>query len=117
LELDLENNTPDVSLPDDIFYKRDGADFDPFLSNLSNNPASSHSPSIAVTENVVHVASHDFTPEIDVFYRRSTDEGATFGPTINLSVNPGSSVFPAIAASGNIVHRAILYMWYGKIQH
>jgi hypothetical protein len=36
----------------------------------------------------------------DVFFRRSTDDGATWQPSVNLSNNPGSSTNPKIAVSG-----------------
>ena len=40
----------------------------------------------------------------EVFYRRSTDGGASFGSTVNLSNNDGHSDLPAIAASGSNVY-------------
>jgi hypothetical protein len=40
----------------------------------------------------------------DIFYRSSTDGGATFGPTINLSVNDNFSGDPGIAVLHNTVH-------------
>ena len=89
----------------DIFYKRDGADFDPTTINLSNNAGSSVNPAIAVSGNNVHIAWSDFSfGNFDIFYRRSFDGGATFGPIINLSDNAGSSGRPAIAIFGNNVH-------------
>ena len=70
----------------DILYKRDGVDFDPTTINLTNNAGSSEEPAIAVSGSNVHVVWDDDTPgNSDIFYRRSTDSGATFGPTINLS--------------------------------
>ena len=48
---------------------------------------------------------NDGTPgNFEIFYRRSFDGGATFGPIINLSNNAGVSARPAIALSGNNVH-------------
>jgi hypothetical protein len=90
---------------DDIFYKRDGADFDPTTEDLSNNEESSFSPAIAVSGNNVHVAWSDNTFGItDILYKRSIDSGATFSDIINLSDNGGSSSSPQIAVSGNNVH-------------
>jgi hypothetical protein len=89
----------------EIFYKRDGADFDPTTINLSNNGGISDRPAIAVSGNNVHVVWQDTTQgNSDILYRRSTDGGANFGPTINLSNNAGFSFRPAIAVSGNNVH-------------
>ena len=41
---------------------------------------------------------------VEIFYRRSTDGGMTFGPIDNLSNNGGFSNFPAIAAYENSVY-------------
>ena len=89
----------------EILYKRDGADFDPTTLNLSNNAGESLSPAISVSGNNVHMVWRDITPgNNDILYRRSTDGGATFGPTINLSMDPGDSFDAAIAVSGNNVY-------------
>ena len=89
----------------EILYKRDGADFDPTTLNLSNNAGESLSPAISVSGNNVHMVWRDTTPgNNDILYRRSTDGGATFGPTINLSMDPGDSFDAAIAVSGNNVY-------------
>jgi hypothetical protein len=84
----------------DIIYKRDGADFDPTIVNLSDNAASSFNPAVAVSGSNVHVVWQDD----DIFYKRSTDGGATFGPVLNLSDNPNLSHHPAIAVFGNNVY-------------
>jgi PKD repeat protein len=63
----------------------------------------------------------------DVFYRRSTDGGRTFGPTGNLSTNPGSSWNPVGAADayGNVLilwnddspgRQHVLAAWIGSTQ-
>jgi hypothetical protein len=88
------DNTPGFS---DIFYKRDGADFDPTTINLSNNDGVSSDPATAVSGNNVHVVWVDNTPgNFDIFYRRSTDGGATFGPPLNVRINTGASYDPDI---------------------
>ena len=47
----------------------------------------------------------DFTPgNYDVFFRRSTDNGATWQPTVNLSNNAGPSIDPQITVSGTNVY-------------
>ena len=77
----------------EIFYKRDGADFDPTTINLSNSAGLlSESPAIAVSGNNVYIVWHDDTlGNFEIFYRRSFDGGATFGPIINLSNNAETS--------------------------
>ena len=91
----------------DIFYKRDGADFDPTTVNLSNNAGTSSVPAIAVSGNNVHIVWQDNTSgNLEILYRRSTDSGVTFSPAINLSNDAESSFGAAIAVSGNNVHVA-----------
>jgi hypothetical protein len=40
--------------------------------------------------------------ETQILYRRSTDGGASFGPTVNLSNTTENSVSPHVAASNNL---------------
>jgi Collagen triple helix repeat (20 copies) len=99
-----EARTPDASA-NDIFLKRDGADFDPSIINLSGTPASSRHPAMAVSGSNVYVVWEDESSgNGDIFYKRSTNGGATFGEPINLSVNDGESHAPAIAVSGTNVY-------------
>jgi hypothetical protein len=93
----------------EIFYTRStdgGATFSGIV-NLSNTPGSSVSPSIAISGNNVYVAWDDNTgtgEDSEIYYRRSTDGGATFSGIVNLSNTPGDSKSPAIALSGNRVY-------------
>ena len=91
------DNTP---VNNDIFYKRDGADFDPTTENLSDNAGISISPAIAVAGNNVHIVWEE---DNEILYKRSITSGATFGATINLSDNAGASNSPRVAISGNNV--------------
>ena len=89
----------------DIFYKRDGADYDPTTVNFSNDAGISTNPAIAVLGNNVHIVWQDTASgNLDILYRRSIDSGASFGPIINLSNNAGVSDSPKIAVSGDNVH-------------
>ena len=89
----------------DIFYKRDGADFDPSTINLSNNIGLGVGAQIATQGNTLYVVWQDNElGDNEIFFKRSTDGGATFGPTINLSDNVGESMLPSVAVSGNNVH-------------
>jgi hypothetical protein len=86
----------------DIFYKRDGSDYDPTTENLSNSAgSSSNSPAIAVAGTNVHIVWEENN---EILYQRSITGGATFDPVINLSNNGGTSTSPSIAISGNSVH-------------
>ena len=79
------------------------------IPNLSDNEGSSLFSQIAVSgDNVYVVWADNTTPTgtIDLFFRKSTDGGTTFGPTQNLMENaPGDSVGqPQEAVSGNNVY-------------
>ena len=90
----------------DILYRRStdgGATFSDIV-NLSNTPGHSRSPVVAVLGDHIHIMWVDGTPgNADVFYRRSTDGGATFGDIVNLSNTPEGST-PRFAVSGSNVY-------------
>jgi hypothetical protein len=91
----------------EIFYIRSttgGVSFGAPI-NLSNSAGSSVLSSIAASgSNVFVVWREDISGNNEILYRRSTDGGASFEPTINLSNNVGSSLFASIAASGDNVY-------------
>jgi hypothetical protein len=79
------------------------------IQNLSQNEGISEFPQIAVSGNNVYVVwgdTNDTTGSMDLFFRKSTDGGTTFGPTQVLMENaPGDSlVLPQVAASANNVY-------------
>ena len=97
----------------DIFFKRSRDDGEKFSStiNLSDNDEESGRPQIAVSGSNVYVVWQDFTlANYDILFRASTDNGASFGNTVNLSNNDGRlpdpkrSDPPRIAASGSNVY-------------
>lgn len=50
---------------------------------------------LSASGNNIHVVwQDDTTGRSEILYRRSTDNGTTFGDTINLSNNAGTSAFP-----------------------
>jgi hypothetical protein len=97
----------DTTGNNNIFYKRstdDGANFPSDFLPLSDSSRDSSDPAIAASGNKVHVVWHDNSlGNNNIFYKRSTDDGANFGRPVNLS-DPLASTAPAIAASGNNVH-------------
>jgi hypothetical protein len=99
-----EDHTPGNS---DIFIAtstNNGASF-ALPVNLSNNADSSFGGQIAVSGSNVYVSWHDFTPgNNDIFLRRSTDDGATFGASVNLSNNAGNSIDPQLSVLGSNVY-------------
>jgi len=92
---------------DEIYYKRSsdegvtwGAD-----TRLTNNDSTSMSPSVAVSGSAIHVVwwdQRDGNPEI--YYKRSTDAGLSWGADTRLTNNTASSYLPSVAVSGSTVH-------------
>jgi hypothetical protein len=73
--------------------------------NLSNNPTNSFRPGVAVSGNNVYVVWHDgISGNYEVFFKKSTDGGATFSSPINLSNNRTESTSGQISVSGNNVY-------------
>lgn len=95
----------------DIYHKRStdgGITWEP--SNLlSNDPANSLSPSIAISDSVVHVVwmdNRNGTNNYEIYYKRSTNEGVTWGPETRLTSDPAWSGPTSIAVSGLNIHVA-----------
>jgi hypothetical protein len=73
--------------------------------NISNNPGNSTDAQIAVYQNNVYVVWSDATTgNGDIYFKRSVDNGTSFGSTENLSNNPGNSTDPQIAVYQNNVY-------------
>jgi hypothetical protein len=86
-----------IILEIEIFYKlsiNGGTSFGNTV-NLSNNAGSSGFPGVAATGNNVCVmwSDSDFG-NVEIFYRRSTDGGMSFGPIDNLGNNGDFQIFP-----------------------
>ena len=103
-----QDGTPGNS---DIFFRRStdtGASWLPKV-NLSSNPGSSDSAQITVSGSNVNVVwrqanADEELIQADIFFRRSTDNGATWGPKINLSMTGShQSSGPRVAAFGSNV--------------
>jgi hypothetical protein len=95
----------------EIFYRRstnNGATWGK-PKRITRNAGSSYSPAIAVSGDNIHLVWYDNTPgNNDIHYKRSTDNGASWGKTRRLSRNAGSSRFPDVAVSGSTIH----VVWY-----
>lgn len=95
----------------DIFYRKSGDGGNSFGSvvNLSNNPQStSLNPHIASNgKNVYIVWQDDDAPSnFDIFYKKSSNDGNSFGSVVNLSQDEAGSSNPRVAAEGNNVYVA-----------
>jgi hypothetical protein len=92
---------------DEIYYKRStdegvswGTD-----TRLTNNIAPSLSPSFTVSGSVVHVVWYDYRDgNQEIYYKRSTDAGVSWGADTRLTNNSAESKYPSVALSGSFVH-------------
>ena len=91
----------------DIFFKKStdgGLTFSKAI-NISNNAGFSQHPQIAVSGSNVYLAwTDDTSPDKQILFRMSSDEGSTFGRTIKLSDGLGESYNQEISAYGNNVY-------------
>ena len=84
-------------------YSQQGPDSN--SQNLSNNPGNSTDSRISVYQNNVYLIwTDDTTGNKDIYFKRSVDNGTTFGSTENLSNNPGNSTNAQIALSQDNVY-------------
>ena len=74
-------------------------------SRLTNNSAYSYSPSIAMSGQIVHVVWEDYRDgNFEIYYKRSTDGGNSWGADTRLTDNSAASEGPSISVSGQLVH-------------
>lgn len=72
---------------------------------LTNNPNESHSRSSWANGSIVHVVWYDSRDgNYEIYYKRSTDNGITWGQDLRLTNNPSISERPTVSASGSNVH-------------
>ena len=91
----------------EIYYKRstDGGISWEADSRLTNDPAFSEYPSISVSGQVVHIVWFDFRGgNYEIYYKRSTDGGVSWGTDSRLTIDPSNSVYPSVSVSGQVVH-------------
>src|SRR5262249_52695490 len=104
--------SPDPSFRE-IYYKRStdrGTTWEPDV-RLTRSDGISQFPSLAVAGSTVHVVWSEYrdgNPE--VYYKRSTDDGTSWGPDVRLTADPANSFAPSVVASGSAVH----VVWYDE---
>jgi hypothetical protein len=97
-------------LPDSnpqIYYisSTDGGATWGMATRLTSVAHESESPSIAVAGNVIHLTWVDQRDgNREVYYKRSTDGGFSWGNDTRLTSNGGDSDHPSVATAGNAVH-------------
>jgi hypothetical protein len=91
----------------EIYYKRstDNGTTWGIDRRLTVDSAWSERPSVALSDSLVHVVWYDGrlgAPRI--FYKRSLDNGTTWGPDISLTPTAGVAYHPSVAVTDSIVH-------------
>jgi len=93
----------------EIYYKRStdgGLTWEPD-TGLTLDPANSQFTSVAVSGTNVHVVwREERDGNLEIYYKRSTDNGTTWESDIRLTSNTARSVEPTVAASESYVHVA-----------
>jgi hypothetical protein len=95
----------------EIYYKRSTDDGINWSENtrLTFDSARSWAPSLAVNGSVIHIVwpeSRDLNEE--VYYKRSSDNGLSWGPDTRLTYDSSGTYYPSVAVSGSNVH----VVWY-----
>jgi len=104
------DDTPSPGHPEIYFRKStDGGATWPAVKRLTNNAGSSTFPSLAVLGPKIYVVWQDDTPDpvngnSEIFFKKSTDGGATWLATRRLTNYEGGSAHPAVAVSGANVY-------------
>ncbi len=97
----------ELNQPGDIFYRRsaNNGSFWETDIRLTNDQFISENPSIAVNGQMVNVVWSDSRDgNYEIYYKRSLDEGVTWGNDIRLTLDGNSSVSPTIAATNSYVY-------------
>jgi hypothetical protein len=96
----------------EIYFKRspDGGSGWVNEQNLSNNNNNSSNPAISVSGSIIHVVWQDtqISPGLEIFHKRSTDNGATWTANTRVTYGNFSASRPSISATGSFVHIAYI---------
>lgn len=92
---------------EEIYYKQstDGGISWGSSVRLTNDGANSNFPSVYSSGNVVIVTwSENRDGNYEIYYKRSTDNGVSWGADLRLTNDPAVSLQPGCAFSGSVVH-------------
>ncbi len=90
--VDMNNTKSTTGYNDEIFY-------------ISNNTGHSEEPQIIKNgSNIYMLWIDDSSASRNIYFKKSSDNGCTFGPTIDLGVGKGGSLDPKMVVSGNYVY-------------
>ncbi len=91
----------------EIYYKRsvdNGVNWE-IDKRLTNDPAVSYYPSIAVCDSMVHIVWYDWRNDNwEIYYKRSVDNGVNWEIDERLTDNFAISHYPSVAVCDSIVH-------------
>jgi len=91
----------------EIYYKRssDGGSSWGADTRLTNNSSLSDDPSVSVSGQVIHIVFYDNRDgNYEIYYKRSTDGGSSWGADVRLTNNVLISGRPSVAVSGQSAH-------------
>ena len=92
---------------DEIYYKRsaDGGASWGIDTRLTTNSAASVYPCVSTSALFVHVVWYDYRDgNNEIYYKRSTDGGISWGADTRLTSNSAASEYPSVSVSGSVVH-------------
>lgn len=91
----------------EIFYKRstdNGASWTAD-TRLTNSPGYSANPTIAVSGQLIHIVWQELRDgNWEMYYKRSSDGGISWGSDVRLTNEPAESKHPSMIVSGQTVH-------------
>jgi hypothetical protein len=91
----------------EIYYKHstDGGISWTADTRLTNNTAGSDMPSISLSGSTVHVTWYDSrNTNYTIYYKRSSDNGVSWGTDTRVTYSSNDSWYPSISSSGSDVH-------------
>ncbi len=75
------------------------------LTNVPIGSVTSYTKCVAAAGNYIHVTWMDLrNGNLEIYYKRSNDEGNSWGNDVRLTNDPADSDYPAISVSGQMVH-------------
>jgi hypothetical protein len=92
---------------DEIYYKHstDSGTNWGSETRLTNSSGLSEEPSVSTSGSFVHAAWYDNRDgNVEIYYKRSIDNGTSWGADTRLTNNSGTSYEPSISVSGSVVH-------------